>query len=119
MAVERNRAADGRGRSTVLALPERVADHRSRRPAAAHVVLPGEHAPGDGGHAEDVEELAAHPESLDGTRLPAARQIEPRGPPGEHTRERLVSVADLLPDGVRHLRAAAGHGSPPAGGANL
>ena len=59
--------------AAVLALPERIAEDRARR-AAAPIVCAGQHAAGRRPHAEHVEELAADPEALRGTRLAAGRR---------------------------------------------
>jgi hypothetical protein len=108
MTRERDRLPDGRRVSRVRALPERVAQHGARF-APAGVVGGAEQAARGGANAEDVEEPAAHPEAVGRVvsrvgrraRSGVCREIEFRRAPRERARERLLAVADRLPDRVR------------------
>src|SRR4051794_41032786 len=108
MAVERDRAADHRRIAAVLTLPETVTEHCRRRRAAATIVCCRERAPDERRHAEAVEEVAAHPQSLRRPRLAAGRQIEADAAPREDAREHLLPIANLLPQQIGEARAPPG-----------
>src|SRR5205823_795807 len=88
-----------------IALPERVAHHRTRR-AAAPIVLGGEEAPRFGADAERREVVAAHPQPARQPQLAAVREVEAGRSPGEDAGEALLTIADLLPQGTREIGAA-------------
>ena len=99
LGLERQRAADDRPIAAVLALPERVAEDRARRAAAA-IVGVGQDPAGRRPHAERVEEPAADPEALRGTRLAAGCEVEGRGSSRQQAREALLPRANLFPDRI-------------------
>src|SRR5205085_9335013 len=88
--------------------PKAVTEHRRRRRAAATIVGCRERAPDEGRHAEAIEEIAAHPQSLRRPRLAAGRQIEADAAPREHAREHLLPIANLLPQQVGETRTPSG-----------
>src|SRR5262249_39474401 len=96
LSVKRHLLADDRRVSAELALPERVADDCSGRAAPA-VVVRGEYAPEYGADAEHIEEVSAHPNPLHVAARAAGGEVKRGGAPGQHLRECLLPVPDLLP----------------------
>ncbi len=109
MATEGDGTADRVGTSSVLALPEAVTQYRHAR-TAAHVVGGLQHPTSDGGHAEHVEVIAAHPGAGGAPHRATGRQVECRIEEGEGTGERVLPVADMLPLYIGERDAAFAHG---------
>src|SRR5437660_3944918 len=107
MTVEADRPADGRRLTAVLPLPERVADDDAWRCATADVVLRSQQPAGERRDAQDVEEPAAHPQSLDGARLSAFGEIECLDVPRKDSGEGLLVRSNLLPDWIGEHDATA------------
>ena len=101
--VEHQFAAQRRAAAKLL-LPEAIADHRARQPAAAAVILSGKDPPLDRPHAKQAEEISAHPQAPGETSVAARIPAEIGLPPCGNLREALVVLAQLLPDRVRHHR---------------
>src|SRR4029434_1282951 len=98
--------ADDRAVAAVLALPERVTQHRSRRAAALPVVVPAEHAPELRPPAQRLEEAAAREDRVREARLAGRLQAQVRRAPREDPRERVLPLPDLLPHRVRSRHTA-------------
>jgi hypothetical protein len=97
VAVECDRAPERGGAAAIFALPEPVADDGGRRRAAAPIVRSREHAPKHRAHLEGVEEIAAHPQTIDRPTLTTGAQVELGGSPCERAGERFLPIADALP----------------------
>ncbi len=75
MPLKHELAPDHRRVAAELALPERIADYRSRGGAARLVVAVAEYAAQQRRHAEHAEKVTAYPEGAAVTRLAARCQV--------------------------------------------
>src|SRR5258705_13804906 len=75
-------------------------EHGDRR-AAALIVGRGDGSPKKWVHCERAEKVSAYPTRARGANLAARGQIEPVGAVGEGSREDILAVAHLLPNGIR------------------
>jgi hypothetical protein len=107
-AVQRQLLPDRLRVSGELALPERIADHRSRRTASPPVIFIGNHAAHQRLDSQCLEKVAAHPQALRISRLAARGQIESRVAPSEDAGKRLLMIADLLPLRIGKIRPTIG-----------
>ncbi len=89
-------------------LPKRIADHRPGRSASWNVVIVANQATHQRPHAQRLEKLAGHPQSLRITGLAANRQIKATVAPGENSREGLLMLANLLPLRIGEVRTPVG-----------
>ena len=81
------------GSAAVLLLPEPVAEDDAGSRARFSIVGRRQQAADVRRHAERLKEIAADPDSLCGSRLAAAGQVERHGAPGEHLGEGLLPLA--------------------------
>ena len=118
-SVELDLPADHRRVAAVLALPERVADHRRRWPRI-HGGRPRrvEHAAAGGRHAQHLEEVAADRQALGAADLAARRKAEALRRPGQDAGEGLLARPDLLPLRVGQLGIAAEEVAVPGSAAS-
>ena len=100
--LDRQGAADDVCGAVEAPLPEVVADDGDRavRAATAAIVRRCKRPPEDRGHAEHLEEPAARPDAVDEFGWAARRDVEACRGPRECPVKRLLTVANLLPDGV-------------------
>src|SRR5262245_23611979 len=106
MAVERDLPSYDRRVASVCAAPERVADDRAGRTAAALIIGAGEDPPQLGPNSERIEEISAHPQPVFCKALLAARgQVEGRGAPGEEAVKSLLPFLKQFPERIGQLRA--------------
>src|SRR5919198_727702 len=101
MAIERHGFSDDRWIAAVLPLPEGVSKYGGWRTATGSIILRRQQTSEVWRDGEHVEEVAAHPQTLDKARLAACGQIHRVRAPGKHSRERLLAPAEFLPQGVR------------------
>ncbi len=105
MPVERHALSHRLLGAAELALREARA-HRGHGRAPAHVIAVHERAPRHGAHAEDREEVAAHPRARHAALLTAVRKIEVGRRVRERAGEQAGRITDLFPERVRELVAA-------------
>src|SRR6185295_5430212 len=108
-------ASDHRRIASVLALPERMTYHRARRAASSLIVLGGKDAAKDRLDPQHIEEVAAHPQALNRTRLSARSQVEHGRIARKDSGECLLLISYLLPDRVCQRRAPGVEASAHAG----
>ena len=106
MPVQGNLLANSVRVATELSLPERMADHRARRPTTGAVVLRSEHSAHQRLHAQRLEVVAAYPQALRETDIAALSQIELLVTPRKDARESLLMFSNLLPLRIGEVRKA-------------
>src|SRR5882724_3656795 len=105
LGIQRKVRTDRRRRTSKFALPKSITDDRYGS-TPAPVIVRGNNAAQQRTHSERAKVIAGHPDAVGRPRSAAFRQIELRIAPGEDAGERLLMVADLLPDRVGHARIA-------------
>ncbi len=120
MAVNENLAADGRVEAAKLALPKRVADHRTWQPATGAVVFSGEQAAPERRHTQRSERLAADKEAASalGLRTLTKRDFIATAP-SKNTRKSFLMGADLLPERVGEIVSGSADPKSSISAANL
>lgn len=107
-AVEVDFRAQHRRLAAEFALPERIADHRARRGAVAHVVGCGKHATQQRLHAQHGKKVAAHKQAvLREAVLAALGKIEGSAVPRHYSGKAFLPLADKLPQRIGQF------GAPP------
>src|SRR5262249_30819327 len=91
-----------------LPLPERITDHRARSTATGYVVLNRKQSTQKRFDPKHIEVIATDPKTVCITAFAAGGEIEALIAPGEYTRECLLVVANLLPQGIGHTGMAGG-----------
>jgi len=100
MLLNRDLAPDDGFVTTVLTLPEGMADDYSGRRALGPVVRKRKQSPPFPARCPARRRIRrAHPKALHGVDWAARRDIKSCRSPGEHPRERLLLRTDLLPHG--------------------
>ncbi len=107
MAAERQPPLEDIGRAPVFPLPKVVTEHGDRRTTAL-IVGRGERSPKKRLHPKRAEKIPADPAGARVANLAAPSQIELNGAVGEGSREDILAVTHLLPNGVRKRRAVFG-----------
>jgi len=97
VALEPKRAADGGGLCSILALPERVADHSARGATAVLVAGCAKKASPHRLHSEHIEEISTYVHTARPACLTTRCQIERCVAPGEDAGKSLLLVAYLFP----------------------
>jgi len=107
MAVQCQPAFEDIGRAPIFPLPKVVAEHGDGG-AAALIVGRGDGSAKKRVYTERTEKVSADPTRACVANLAAPSQIESNGAVGEGSREDILAVTHLLPNGVRKRRAAFG-----------